>query len=189
MPEKSVLVFCAVGTEEIECLTAVDVFRRCGFRTVLCSCGAGTSPKSPVAFSHSVSISADCHISEVSAETEWDAIVIPGGMPGAKNISEDASAKKVTVQAHKNGKLIAAICAAPAVVLDSWGLLPDKATCYPSFAETLGKKYVEEKVVVSGNVVTSAGPGTAMAFAFKVAGLLDAGTAKKRAKGMLVDDI
>jgi len=189
MPEKSVLVFCAVGTEEIECLTAVDVFRRCGFRTVLCSCGAGTSPGSPVAFSHSVSISADCHISEIPADSEWDAIVIPGGMPGAKNISEDDCAKKITARSHKRGKLIAAICAAPAVVLDAWGLLPEKATCYPSFAETLGKRYVAEKVVESGNVVTSAGPGTAMAFAFKVAGRLDAAGAKKRAKGMLVEDI
>jgi len=189
MPEKSVLVFCAVGTEEIECLTAVDVFRRCGFRTVLCSCGSGTSPKTPVAFSHSVLIAADCHVSEVPADSEWDAVVIPGGMPGAKNISEDAAAKKIATKAHKKGNVVAAICAAPAVVLEPWGLLPEKATCYPSFAETLGSRYVAEKVVEVGNVVTSAGPGTAMAFAFKVAEKLDSSTAKKRAKGMLVEDI
>lgn len=160
-----IAVLFANGTEEIEGLTPVDVFRRCGVDCEIVS----VSGKTPVG-SHGISITADALIEDVFNNT-YDAVVIPGGMPGATNISQNKNAVTLIKKMVDSGKIVAAICASPAVVLGEHNLIGDnKATCYPaeSFINTLGSAYTGASVEVSGNLITANGPKSAMDFSLAV---------------------
>ncbi len=160
-----VAVLFADGTEEIEGLTPVDVIRRAGAECDIVS----VSGKTPVG-SHGIEIKADSTAEEIDF-AEYDAIVIPGGMPGAVNISNHEKAVKGIEIALKNKKVVAAICASPAVVLANNNLLfSQRATCYPSaqFINLLGDKYTGEDVCVCENIITANGPKSAMAFSLEI---------------------
>merc|ERR1712080_274215 len=125
-------------------------------------------------------------------DQDFDAIILPGGMPGATNLAENATLVNMLKTQSSKGKIIAAICASPAVVFASHGLLKSKAQCYPApkFLEMLGNKLDNTKnVVVDDNVVTSVGPGTALEFGFELVSLL-CGSAKGKeiAEGMKFQD-
>lgn len=163
---KKVAVLIANGTEEIEVLTPVDVLRRAD--GVVCDLisVSGREPKC----SHGVSILADKVIEEVTLSS-YDAVVIPGGMPGALNISSNEKVISSLKQMEKDGKLIASICASPAVVLKANGLFSGKlATCYPAekFVKLLGEDYTGEDVQVCDNLITANGPKSALKFALEI---------------------
>ena len=109
----------------------------------------------------------------------FDIILLPGGMPGAVNLSECESLIKLLKAQKAAGQRYGAICASPAIVLQPHGLLEgEEATCYPSFGDRL-EKYVDEPVVVSGRVLTSQGPATALAFALRAVKELRGNSATK----------
>jgi len=115
--------------------------------------------------------------------------VLPGGMPGAQHLADyQPLAERVREQAAA-GKLFAAICAAPALALQAYGVLKQRRmTCYPAFSEQLsGCTFVDQPVVVDGNCITSQGPGTALEFALTLVEQL-AGKAVRNsvAAGMLL---
>ena len=115
-------------------------------------------------------ILADKVIEEVTLSS-YDAVVIPGGMPGATNIANDERVMLALIKMDKDGKLIASICASPAVVLKSSGVLKGKrATCYPApvFVDMLGESYTGNDVEVFENVITANGPKSAMKFALEI---------------------
>lgn len=131
--------------------------------------------------SRGIKIMADASLVDDGAleEQSWDAVVIPGGMPGAERLRDCESLTRILAkQAEAPPKIVAAVCAAPAVVLETHGILAGKtATCYPAppFTEKLqqgGVKVSSDAVVVDGNVVTSRGPGTSLLFALKLVELL-----------------
>ena len=160
-----IAVLFANGTEEIEGLTPVDVLRRAGVDCDLVSV-SGTNPKG----SHGIIVTADKVIEEVNL-SDYDGVVIPGGMPGAVNISNCERAIKGIKALLDSKKLVSAICASPAVVLADNNLLNvDKATCYPApqFVGALGQKYTGKDVEVCKNVITANGPKSAMAFALAI---------------------
>ena len=127
-----IAVLISNGTEEIEVVTPVDVLRRSGALVDLVSV-----VDKQIIGSHGIVITADKQIEEI-CEEDYDGIVIPGGMPGAKIISENKTAISIISSMMKKGKMVAAICASPAVVLASHGLIECvKATCYPA------KEFVE----------------------------------------------
>lgn len=132
---------------------------------------------------------ADCAIEECKGQ-EWDAIALPGGMPGAETLRDSAVLIELLKEQSSKGKLFAAVCASPAVVFGSHGLLPEKATCYPNpkFKEVVGAAWQDAQAVMDGQVVTSQGPGTSIQFALKIAEKL-CGKDKvlEVAKAMLVD--
>ena len=161
-----IAVLIADGSEEIETLTPVDVFRRCD--NVLCDL-ISVSGKTPKC-SHGVVVTADKVIEQVNL-VDYDAVVIPGGMPGATNISATKKVVLAIENALKAGKVVASICASPAVVLaDNGLLLCEKATCYPApiFISSLGQKYTGESVTVSENIITANGPKSAMEFSLAI---------------------
>ncbi len=168
---KKVAVIFAFGTEEIEALIPVDILRRSGADCDIVSVG-GEYPTS----SHGVTIKADKVVEEVDFN-DYDALVIPGGMPGATNI---ANCKKV-VDASKvmldNGKVVASICASPAVVLANTGVVKNrKVTCYPAddFIKMLKDcEYTAKSVTVDGNLITANGPKSAFDFAFAICDALN----------------
>ena len=191
MATKDILVFAANGSEEIETIGTVDVLRRAGFNVVLTS----IHETKEIAMSRGVHVLADATLSEVlktHPQHKWDAVIVPGGMPGARNIASCKDAQTITTEQFQAGRLVAAICAAPAVVLLPWGILDrpkTHATCHPGFESHLRDKGVFEegvRVSVSQNVVTSRGPGTAVEFALAIIEILcGAEMAKKVADPML----
>ncbi len=182
--DKRVLVPMADGTEMIEALTVVDVFRRAGIAVDTASVGDLI-----ITSSHGVKIETDKLIKDC-LETEYDLVVIPGGIPGAENLKNSDALTSILKRQKETNKLYGAICASPAVVLEPIGLLAEKnATCHPMFAANLdNSKFSEQDVMVDGNCVTSRGAGTSVAFALKLLDLL-AGEEKMRevAKGMVVE--
>jgi len=178
----TVYVVLAEGFEEIEAVTPIDVLRRAGLSVTT----VGLSGKT-VTGSHGIVLTADQTWDEVATLTP-DVLLLPGGMPGSKNLGQHASLKEMATRVADSGRL-AAICAAPAFTLGSWGLLAGrKATCYPGF-ETQFPADVEfqaEPVVVDDRILTANGIGAAMEFSLQlVALLLDQTTAGKLRTQML----
>ena len=160
---KKVMIPLAEGFEEIEAVTNIDVLRRAGLEVIT----AGVEKKE-VEGDHGLKIEADLLLDEVEIN-ELDAIVLPGGMPGADNLKNSDKLLWLISELDDREGLIAAICAAP-MVLDKAGVIKDKnATSYPGFGEKMPScNYHEERVVRDHNVITGRGPGVAMEFALEV---------------------
>ena len=161
---KKVGIFLADGCEEIEGLTVVDIVRRAKLEMTTIS----ITDKKEVTSSHNVTFLTDALASEVDFDG-FDAIVLPGGMPGTLNLGASDMVNKVIKKFAGEGKIVAAICAAPSV-LGKCGILEGKkATCYPGFEDKLtGAEIVNKAVVTDGNVITSRGLGTSMEFGFEL---------------------
>lgn len=175
-------VLLADGFEEIEAVTVIDVLRRAGVEVMVLGV-AGMSLKG----SHDIRVEADGLLSD-HVDDEFDAVILPGGMPGAATLRDDALVDKMLRRQHERGGTLAAICAAP-IALGKRGLLEGKkATCYPGFeGELVGAEHSEARVVVDGHTITSRGPGTALEFALAlVEHLKDRENAEYLRKRMLV---
>jgi len=157
---KKIAVLLADGFEEVEAVTPIDFLRRAGIDVVT----AGVTGKT-VTGAHGVKISADAAVGGLPAGL--DGVVLPGGMPGAQNIADSGEAVDLIRKILAAGKLVGAICAAPAVVLGAHGLLQGRRfTCYPGFERDVrGASFTPDRVVADGNLITSRGPGTAAEFA------------------------
>lgn len=154
----------AEGCEEIEALTVVDIARRAGIETAMIS----VSGKKEVTGAHNITFKTDIPAEFIDYDM-LDGIILPGGMPGTINLSKNEYVQKTIASFAKEGKLVAAICAAPSVLGEAGLLEGKKATCYPSFEEKLlGAQYVNDAVVCDGNIITSRGMGTAIAFALAI---------------------
>ena len=165
---KKALVLLAEGFEEVEAVTPIDVLRRAGIEVTVASLGA-----KQVKGAHDIIVVADTTLTEVRGE--FDALVLHGGSPGAANLAGSPEVKQLIQNYFKAGKFIAAICAAPAVVLAPTGILKGKrATCFPGCEKDFGKEvtFVKDSVVIDGNVITSRGLGTAHAFSLAIVGKL-----------------
>ena len=154
-------IFMADGCEEIEGLTVVDIVRRAKMDITMIS----VNGKREVTSSHGVTFLADAVAEEVDYGA-LDGIVLPGGMPGTRYLGECRPLTELLLQFFREGRKVAAICAAPSV-LGGLGILEGKkAACYPGFEDKLkGAEVVFDQVVRDGNVTTSRGMGTAIPFA------------------------
>lgn len=181
------LVFLAPGFEEMEAVITIDVLRRAEIEVVTAALGDVTT----VTGSHDIPIEADTTLGELSSETEiFDAVILPGGMPGSVNLRDDARVSAWVLKTSENDGIVAAICAAP-LALGHFGVLSGKAfTSHPSVREKLldtGGTYRDERVVTDGGVVTSRSPGTAFEFALTLVEILvDAESARTLSQSMLV---
>ena len=181
---KRVAVFLAEGFEDIEALATVDILRRAKINCDTISIMESKTVKS----AHGIQIIADKEFNNVNIE-EYDMVVCPGGLPGAKYLAEDKRVIETIKKFNEmDNKYIAAICAAPAMVLSAAGIESNRyITSYPDdgFEKMLEKSnYVEELVVVDENLVTSRGPATAFLFAYKLVEILG-GDDKSLKEGML----
>lgn len=157
-------IFMANGCEEIEGLTVVDIARRAGIEIDMISINATKD----VISSHNVIFFADKLKTEADYD-HYDGIILPGGMPGTINLGADDIVTHTIRDFARQGKLVAAICAAPSILGENH-LLDDKcATCHPGFEDKLlGAKFVEAPVIIDGNIITSRGMGTAIDFALAI---------------------
>jgi 4-methyl-5(b-hydroxyethyl)-thiazole monophosphate biosynthesis len=184
---KRAVIFLADGFEEVEAVTPVDFLRRAGIEVVAVS--LNDDKKSTGA--HQISVIADMSLTEFTAGFDadaWDAVLLPGGMPGSANLAASEKVGNMLKAFAGKGKLVAAICAAPAAALYPLGLLAGRSfTCYPGLEEKVaGGKWSADKVVVDGNIITSRAAGTAAAWAIAITGyLLDGETAQRIAASTL----
>ncbi len=161
---KKVAVLFAPGFEEIEAIAPVDLLIRAGAQVVKIGVGGEV-----IESARGVKIVCDEIIE--NKLPEFDAIVIPGGMPGARNLSENSFVGEFIKKHWIKGAIIAAICAAPAVVLSPLGLFSgEEITCYPGFESMLGPevKHSRNNVVVSGNIITAKAAGKAVSFSLAI---------------------
>ena len=188
--EKKVLTFLADGFEEVEAITPIDYLRRAGVAVTIAAVGKEKTAKG----SHGISVAADTTVAALEQAGQlgadsWDGVFVPGGMPGASNLAACAPVGKLYKEMAGAGKIIAAMCASPAVFLAPLGLLQGKKfTCYPGMESRVsGGMWQEDKVVVDGNLVTSRAPGTAVNYALALVELF-AGRdeAKKLREGSLL---
>lgn len=176
-----VAVILADGFEEIEALTVVDVLRRANITCHMVGFEA------QVTGSHAIQVQADRVFD--GDLSEYDMIVLPGGMPGSANLRDHELLIAELQKCEQAGKKVAAICAAP-IVLNRAGLLKDKEfTCYDGVQEQIADgHYRKETVVVDGQITTSRGPTTALAFAYNLVEQLG-GDANGLREAMLYRDV
>ena len=157
-------MYFAPGFEETEAVASLDVIRRAGIdiRTV----GVGSKQ---VTGSHNITVVCDMDTEEATF-TGLDGIILPGGMPGTVNLDESERVNEAIEFCYANGKLLAAICAAP-MIPGKRGMLKGKsAVCYPGFEKYLEGAFVSDKYVVTdGNVITAKGMGSAVEFGLAIA--------------------
>ncbi|HHU89316.1 MAG: DJ-1 family glyoxalase III [Sphaerochaetaceae bacterium] len=158
-----VLVPLANGFEEIEAITPIDIFRRAGWDVVVAGVGG-----LEIEGAHGIKVCCDTLIDEVGVD--FKAIVLPGGGLGSKNLAESWAINEKMLLIANSGGLIAAICAAPAVVLGPAGLLEGrKAVCYPGVEEYVPNfEFSDERVCVDGNLITARAAGCAVEFALAI---------------------
>ncbi|MCY6353733.1 DJ-1 family glyoxalase III [Clostridium sp. ZS2-4] len=180
---KKVVVFLAEGFEEIEALTVVDILRRANITCDTCSL-KGKQVKG----AHNIIIEADKVIDELDI-IEYEGLILPGGMPGSTNLKECDKILTWVKEFNEEGKLIAAICAAPIVLGKAEIVKGRRVTSYPGFEGELKEAiYCEEVVVEDSNIITSRGPATSVYFALKlVERLVGKDTADMLKKGIMLE--
>jgi 4-methyl-5(b-hydroxyethyl)-thiazole monophosphate biosynthesis len=159
-----VCVFLADGFEEIEGLTVVDLLRRAGIDTEMVSIMKSKEIKG----AHNIIVMADKLYEEVDY-SDYNMLVLPGGMPGTLNLGEHEGVVMQIKQFADAGKYISAICAAPTILGDHGILAGKRAVCYPGYESRLTNAIVtKEKVEVEQSIITSRGMGTAMDFGLAI---------------------
>ena len=158
--QKRVLVPIADGSEEIETCCITDTLVRAGAEVTVASVEATTT----CTMSRGLKIVADALVTDVSGD--WDLVALPGGMPGAERLRDSDALDAILRKQDARQAPLAAVCASPAVILKSKGILRSQATCYPAppFVEALGA-VADGDVVRDGHITTSRGPGTSLKFA------------------------
>ena len=166
---KTVLVPIAEGTEELEAVCMIDTLVRAGLEVVVASVEKNRRVKA----SRGVLLTAQVLIDQ-ALDRPWDLIALPGGAPGSRRLGADPSLKTLLLAQAAAKKPIAALCAAPALVLSKYDLLSNHlATCYPTFRHRLkAKAYLDQPVVTDGPFVTGQGPGAALPFSLALVQLL-----------------
>ena len=157
-------IFFATGFEEIEALTVVDVLRRGGITADMIS----VTGEREVTGSHGITVKTDALFDEAAFD-ETDILVLPGGMPGTKNLEAYQPLMDRVDEFYEQGKYVPAICAAPSIFGHKGILKGRKACSNPGFESHLeGADVRWEKAVVDGHVITSRGMGTAIPFALAI---------------------
>ena len=157
-------IFFATGYEEIEALTVVDILRRAGEEITM---GSVTDERS-VTSSHGVEVTMDKVLSEVNFD-ETDVIVLPGGMPGTKNLEACAALMEQVDAFVQAGKSVAAVCAAPSILGHRGHLNGKKACSFPDMESQLeGAEVLREPAVIDGNIITGRGMGAAIPFGLAI---------------------
>lgn len=161
---KKAVIFIAPGFEEVEALTPADVLSRAGANVELISI---TEDKS-VTGAHGLTIVCD-RVFEGKPIEEKDIIILPGGIPGARNLQHHVGLTDLINKYNNGKKWIAAICAAP-MILGEMGILEGrKATCFPGFEHHLKKAHhYPTPAITDGHIITGRGIGAAMEFSIEI---------------------
>ena len=162
-----VYVFLADGFEEVEALTPIDLLRRAGIAVSTVGIGCMTPTGS-----HGVTVMADLSEDTFLPNNDVEAIVLPGGMPGTKNLEASETVRRAIRLASEEEITVAAICAAPTVLAHAGLLQGKKATVYPGMERDLGESSTGEAVVYDSPFLTARAAGSAMDFSLRLIEIL-----------------
>ena len=180
----SVLVPLAHGCEELEAVTVIDLLRRADITVSTASLAEDTSIKA----SRGVSLVADSTLDDV-INTKFDAIILPGGLPGADHLNADPRIHHLIEQIYQQGGVVAAICAAPKVLANNGIANGKKITCYPGAIEPDNYPKIsitQSAIEIDQHIITSRGPGTAMDFALVLIEFLKDNASRRQVEQGLV---
>lgn len=161
----TVLVILPEGFEELEAVAPIDLLRRAGCVVTIAALG----PDRRVTGRNQIIIEADTLLADLPAAPTpataptWDCLLLPGG-PGVAALRASSAVRELLARHQAAGKLLAAICAAPAVLHDAGLLAGRRYTAHPSVAAELPAILADERVVLDGRLLTSRGAGTAIDF-------------------------
>lgn len=178
----SVLILLAQGCEELEAVTVIDLLRRARIEVV-----SAALDDEPVTASRGTRLLADTTLDQIF-EHRFDMIVLPGGLPGADHLDRDHRVRTLLTDTAGRGGFVAAICAAPKVLVNAGLLRGRRATSFPGALDGLaldGIELREDDVVIDGRVITSRGPGTAIDFALVLIEELMGGAVRERVEAGL----
>lgn len=163
-----ILVPLANGFEEIEAVNVIDILRRGDVDVVTAGLKEGL-----VEGSHKIKMLPDTTLDKIDY-LDFDGLVLPGGAPGFVNLGNDERILNMAREMDRAGKVVAAICAAPSVLIKAGVLQGRRATVSPSGKAQVEAcaSFSEDRVVVDGNLITSRSPGTALEFALKLVEVL-----------------
>lgn len=159
-------IFFADGCEEIEGLSVVDICRRADLEIVTIS----VMRRKEVTGSHKIVFRTDKLFEDVDFSA-LDGVILPGGMPGTIHLRDHEGVSRIIQEFAMQGKLVAAICAAPSILGEAGLLKGKKAACHPGFEEKLiGADVTYDNVAIDGNIITSRGMATAVDFGLAIVG-------------------
>lgn len=183
---KKVLFLFSEGFEEVEGLTVVDYLRRVDVSVEMVC----VSDEKNVKGAHDIRVCADKTLNEVENIDDYDAIIMPGGLPNAYILRDDKRVLEIVKKYYEDKKIIGAICAAP-IILEKAGILNNKkVTSYPGFESIFEKAIYSEKLIVRDeNIITSRGPATAIYFALELIECLVGNKQKEQLKSEILFDL
>lgn len=156
--------FLADGFEEIEALATIDILRRADIPVTTVGVGGNM-----IRGTHDITVQADMHIDEFEIDENITGVILPGGMPGVKNLYAEERVRDAVSFCVSRDLYVCAICAAPSILGRMGVLMGKRATCYPGFEdELLSAKLSTDKVVVDGKIITAKGAGVALDFGFMI---------------------
>ncbi len=176
-----IYVFLAEGFEETEAIVPIDMLRRCGKEVIT----VGVTGKT-VSGAHSIPVVCDITMEETVTEG-LEMIILPGGMPGTKNLAASEKLGKLISHCMGRNIFIGAICAAPSI-LGNMGLLKGrKAVCYPGYETALsGAQVLNITAVRDGNIITARSAGASLEFSHElISALINSDTADKLAGNII----
>ena len=164
MSNNNVFLFLATGFEEIEAVAIIDVLRRADIKTTVIS----VTKEKLVVGTHDITVLADALFTEMDFST-GNMLILPGGMPGAKNLEAYPPLIKLISDYYKTGKFLSAICAAPMILGKMRLLRNEEAICFPGYEKFLEDAILsKQRVVRSGKIITAKGAGCAIEFGLKI---------------------
>ena len=156
--------FLADGFEETEALAPIDILRRAGID--VCTVGVGGDV---IRGSHNIRVTADINIDDFEIFEDIQGVILPGGMPGTKNLYAEERVLDAVRFCDKRGLYVCSICAAPSIPGRLGMLDGKKATCFPGFEDDLcGAQTTGTHVAVDGHMITAKGAGCALEFGFAI---------------------
>ena len=181
----SALVPLAQGCEELEAVTIIDLLRRAQFDVI--SAGLESQP-TPIKASRGTRLLADTSLDQ-ALKTDYDMLVLPGGLPGADHLNNDPRIINLIKQMAAENKYTCAICAAPRALARAGILQGKHATSYPGtldLMEVSGMTYTGEAVTIDGKIITGRGPGVAIDFALTLIEALGGSELKQQVEAPLL---
>ncbi|TIB40291.1 hypothetical protein E3P86_00732 [Wallemia ichthyophaga] len=159
------LIFISNGTEEMEFTITYDTLVRAGFQAV----SAGVDISTHAVCTRGVKITPDVLLNDLSDDDlhSFNIVVVPGGGPGANTLKSNIRIQSLFQRNFKaSDKLLGTICAGSLIIKSADIAKGQPITSHPSVKDELDHLYAysQDKVVVTENLVTSRGPGTAFDF-------------------------
>lgn len=173
--------FLADGFEETEALAPIDILRRAGIPVTTVGVGGDV-----IRGSHNIRVTADMHIDDFEINEDLQGVILPGGMPGVKNLYAEERVLDAVSHCASRGLYVCAICAAPSIPGKMGLLKGKKATCFPGFEDDLlGAQFSADKVVIDGKFITAKGAGCALEFGIAIVSQVESKDEAHRVSGSM----